>query len=588
MMKEKAALKCRGLFQKIRQKTKKQKIIMVLAGVLVCVITAGSVGYYVLYAKDTPVVSKYQEVTVEHGDLSIDLSEDGTTQVSTTSQMPEFNPTVVTMTVEEVYVSSGDTVSAGDALFKITDESYQKAVAYYEDAIADASSDVDTASLNYSIGELEAEYEKQSTDTKAAYADEKYAAALATLDQNVSLTKTEYEGAQTEIDAYTAAILNNTYYTENDIDAKTQAVSEAQETADAATATYTSLQATYKDQTSVISASVLSLNSTVETVESDIASLQTSFLAYADLAGQLEEAETAYEQADKNLAVKQSELSKATENYQKEVSAAQTKIDDLNSQLESLESAYQQALVNAVTQKVEIEKEYNESVTEGQYADTTYDSTMNTLEETLQSNEDTLSTLEEEQAALLAMENGVVCASSDGTIAAVTYEADDTLAADTALVSYYDTTSILLSVEVPQADIAKISVGDSVDVAVSGQRDTVSGTVSTIATSATTSGNVSSVTYAVVVSMDNSAGTMSSGLSGTVTFQFGTISDVDYLPVSAVNNVSGTTAEVKQYDENKNAISVPVSIGDATDSYVVITDGLAEGDTCLIEVGGDE
>ena len=64
------------------------------------------------------------------------FSEEGTTQIGTVSQMPEFTVNAVTMTVEEVYASSGDTVSKGDALFKLTDESMEAAKSDYEDALS--------------------------------------------------------------------------------------------------------------------------------------------------------------------------------------------------------------------------------------------------------------------------------------------------------------------------------------------------------------------------------------------------------------------------------------------------------------------
>ena len=58
------------------------------------------------------------------------------------------------------------------------------------------------------------------------------------------------------------------------------------------------------------------------------------------------------------------------------------------------------------------------------------------------------------------------------------------------------------------------------DTSIAGNRDgAVTGTVSSIASSATTGGSVSNVTYAVIISIDNSDGRLGSGSSATVTFQ---------------------------------------------------------------------
>ena len=56
---------------------------------------------------------------------------------------------------------------------------------------------------------------------------------------------------------------------------------------------------------------------------------------------------------------------------------------------------------------------------EGKYAGSTYESTVSELESAVESAQDTLDTLKEEQTALLALEDGVVTADEDGTIAAV-------------------------------------------------------------------------------------------------------------------------------------------------------------------------
>lgn len=170
--------------------------------------------------------------------------------------------------------------------------------------------------------------------------------------------------------------------------------------------------------------------------------------------------------------------------------------------------------------KQKLQNEYDTAVVEGKYAGSTYESTVSELESAVESAQDTLDTLKEEQTALLALENGVVTADEDGTIAAVPYEAEDTLQSGTAFALYCDTQTIMISVEVPQENIAQVGVGDEVSVMIAGNRDgAVTGTVSSIASSATTGGSVSNFTYAVIISIDNSDGRLGSGSSATVTFQ---------------------------------------------------------------------
>ena len=386
-----------------------KRMASVIASIAAVCVMTGGIGYQAAVSgaqTDSTESSVKDQNTDQQESTDGSFSEEGTTQIGTVSQMPEFTVNAVTMTVEEVYASSGDTVSIGDALFKLTDESMEAAKSYYEDAISDAENTLKTAEANLASGKLSAESTKQDADLTA----------------------------QTAADSY-----------------------QAQQSADAAQSTL--------------------------------------------------------EQAQK-------EFDSAVETYNKNVEETNTEITELTDSLDDLKSDYEQAERDATTQKAELQNEYDTAVVEGKYAGSTYESTVSELESAVESAQDTLDTLKEEQTALLALENGVVTADEDGTIAAVPYEAEDTLQSGTAFALYCDTQTIMISVEVPQENIAQVGVGDEVSVMIAGNRyGAVTGTVSSIASSATTGGSVSNVTYAVIISIDNSDGRLGSGSSATVTFQ---------------------------------------------------------------------
>lgn len=386
-----------------------KRMASVIASIAAVCVMTGGIGYQAAVSgaqTDSTESSVKDQNTDQQESTDGSFSEEGTTQIGTVSQMPEFTVNAVTMTVEEVYASSGDTVSIGDALFKLTDESMEAAKSYYEDAISDAENTLKTAEANLASGKLSAESTKQDADLTA----------------------------QTAADSY-----------------------QAQQSADAVQSTL--------------------------------------------------------EQAQK-------EFDSAVETYNKNVEETNTEITELTDSLDDLKSDYEQAERDATMQKAELQNEYDTAVVEGKYAGSTYESTVSELESAVESAQDTLDTLKEEQTALLALENGVVTADEDGTIAAVPYEAEDTLQSGTAFALYCDTQTIMISVEVPQENIAQVGVGDEVSVMIAGNRDgAVTGTVSSIASSATTGGSVSNVTYAVIISIDNSDGRLGSGSSATVTFQ---------------------------------------------------------------------
>ena len=122
----------------------------------VCVMTGG-IGYQAAVSgaqTDSTESSVKDQNTDQQESTDGSFSEEGTTQIGTVSQMPEFTVNAVTMTVEAVYASSGDTVSKGDALFKLTDESMEAAKSYYEDAIIKVlrSFGIEISSIKASVG----------------------------------------------------------------------------------------------------------------------------------------------------------------------------------------------------------------------------------------------------------------------------------------------------------------------------------------------------------------------------------------------------------------------------------------------------
>lgn len=451
-----------------------KRMASVIAGIAAVCVMTGGIGYQAAVSgaqTDSTENSVKAQNTDQQESTDGSFSEEGTTQIGTVSQMPEFTVNAVTMTVEEVYASSGDTVSKGDALFKLTDESMEAAKSYYEDAISDAENTLKTAEANLASGKLSAESTKQDADLTAQTAADSYQAQVDALDAAVEEKKEAYDEAVEQISEYQTKIDNNDYYVECAIDEKKAAV-------DAATTALAQAQDT------------------------------------------LTQAQQSADAAQSTLEQAQKEFDSAVETYNKNVEETNTKITELTDSLDDLKSDYEQAERDATTQKAELQNEYDTAVVEGKYAGSTYESTVSELESAVESAQDTLDTLKEEQTALLALENGVVTADEDGTIAAVPYEAEDTLQSGTAFALYCDTQTIMISVEVPQENIAQVGVGDEVSVMIAGNRDgAVTGTVSSIASSATTGGSVSNVTYAVIISIDNLDGRLGSGSSATVTFQ---------------------------------------------------------------------
>lgn len=480
----------------------------VIASIAVVCVMTGGIGYQAAVSgaqTDSTESSVKDQNTDQQESTDGSFSEEGTTQIGTVSQMPEFTVNAVTMTVEEVYASSGDTVSIGDALFKLTDESMEAAKSYYEDAISDAENTLKTAEANLASGKLSAESTKQDADLTAQTAADSYQAQVDALDAAVEEKKEAYDEAVEQISEYQTKIDNNDYYVECAIDEKKAAVDAATTALAQAQDTLTQAQNSDNSASQAVSTDLTYIKAQIEagadsdTLLSVVQQAMDDYTTREQQSDTLTQAQQSADAAQSTLEQAQKEFDSAVETYNKNVEETNTKITELTDSLDDLKSDYEQAERDATTQKAELQNEYDTAVVSAQ---------------------DTLDTLKEEQTALLALENGVVTADEDGTIAAVPYEAEDTLQSGTAFALYCDTQTIMISVEVPQENIAQVGVGDEVSVMIAGNRDgAVTGTVSSIASSATTGGSVSNVTYAVIISIDNSDGRLGSGSSATVTFQ---------------------------------------------------------------------
>ncbi len=181
-----------------------------------------------------------------------------------------------------------------------------------------------------------------------------------------------------------------------------------------------------------------------------------------DAADALSQSQTEAESANSALQLANQTFQKAVEEYNTKVTEANEKIAELTDELEKLSDACDEAERNETTAQPALLQQYEEAVLEGKYADTEYEASLENLQSAVDEAQDTLDELKEQQSALLAIEDGVVCADRDGTLASVTYEAGDTLIKNTAFASYYDLDTILISVEVSQNNIAKLAVGDTV------------------------------------------------------------------------------------------------------------------------------
>lgn len=577
---------------------RRKKLYAVTAAAVCGIIAAGSIGCHFLQVSAQEQEKPNRTAVLQHGDLDLTFTGEGTTSEGTVSQKPTFDVSAADFTVEEVYVENGVEVTEGDALYKLSEESLAKANAYYEEQVAEMAKETEKARQEYETGKAEADYTRTEAKTAAESAESVYNAANQSLAQNVADAETALNDAKTQIAVYQNNLNQNTYYKDAGVEEKKDALKSAKEAEQKAQSEYQKTKSAYDKAAEAVNTKIAELAQTAAesadsaadagTLSEKIISLSEANQSLAENKTLLANAESAYQAASAAREKAKEEYDAANTEYEKAVSEATAKKETLENSLSSLELAYSSAVNVAETGKVENQNTYDVSVMQGETADTVYESTVDSLKKAYDTAMDELEELKEEQAALQALTDGVITAEYSGTLSGVLYEAGDIIGSNTALVSYSDTNILTVAVEVSQENIAKIAVGDTVQINVPGmQREELTGTVSTVASEATSGRSMSNVTYTVEATFDNNEGSVSSNESAYVVFSYGALEDVDYIESDALSHVDGEQATVIKQTESGETEQTTVTIGESTDRFTVITDGITPEDICLIEMEGE-
>ncbi|MDO4523602.1 MAG: efflux RND transporter periplasmic adaptor subunit, partial [Eubacteriales bacterium] len=210
-----------------------------------------------------------------------------------------------------------------------------------------------------------------------------------------------------------------------------------------------------------------------------------------------------------------SELKALLEQEPTDTDAAEELKEKLEEWQETVQLQYEELLRNQKAEKLKIEYTYETTVLEGQLAEVTYLETTSELEETLQAAKDALSDAEDIKEQLEAMTGGILTAEQSGYVASVAYEEGDTFYPTADILTFYDTSDVTLSIEVPQENIAEIAVGDAVSVDL-GQYGTYEGRITEKMLEASEGNSRTEVTYAVTITAENTQGRLSAGISAEI------------------------------------------------------------------------
>ena len=218
----------------------------------------------------------------------------------------------------------------------------------------------------------------------------------------------------------------------------------------------------------------------------------------------------------------------------------------------------------------DVDVEINDTVTE--------DTCLFTLEDTAYSaNYHSLlrdrAELEDVLLQLLTMQqDGAVLSPIDGSV----YSVDHTEEALTSVATLSEDKTMSVTINVDEADILSLELGQSVSVTVSSvSEDAFSGTLTEINRSSSSSGS-----YTAVVQVQKAEG-MLSGMTASVSVQIEGVEDAILIPIEALHKTSDGAYVYTSYNEELQEYGgkVDVVTGLENSTYVEIKSGLSVGDT---------
>lgn len=426
--------------------------------------------------------------------------------------------------IEEAYVVVGQKVAAGDAIYKITQESIDDIRRKLEANVTDLEIALSEAKLSYNLDVLNAQYDYKKTLTKLN-------SASGTYNNEVAQANDEVAQLYATIDAGNLEIIS--------LQAELDEILESDD--------YETIIEDYEE-----------LKSTVEAIGTDNVLVyipyETKYLAaktkYDNLMNQIDQLETGI------------------------ITSTETVLDTL----EELNDV--QARLSL--ENMEATQDYETTSLDGQLAKSEYEYSIGTLEETVNTAQTELEDASEQLADFEEfVGDGTVYADSDGLIMSMEYEADDYLITTGSLFTYTTEDTLTLTVDVSQEDISDIGVGDSVSILFTAYPDTAyTGEVSSVTTTAT-SDTATTISYPVTIHILGDTSKLYDGMTGDVTFVVEEKSDILYVSRKAIVEENGNTY-VYLKDSSGNYYLSEVTTGFTDGVNIEITSGIEADDIVYI------
>ena len=489
---------------KKEKKGKGRKKWIIVALVLVLTLGGGSVAAVVILHRN----GNRSEFSMPGNMAGLTFTEDmtaasGVTNVGITEASFDVENLTTELEIEEVYAVSGEEVTAGDKILKLTEDSVEEARKELERTLRDAELAYRTGAIEYEQNLITAEYTRDSAILTGQQAKDVYDETVASLQSAVTRAEEELQDAEDDIAEYESYVNDGSYKSYFKVD-EYQAIYD--ENLKALTDKLDEWGIGWSQITGGSAGSVQAGGTAGNVLGS---SGQDSNSSNVKILASL------YNILEQNL----KDLEEAQEKYEDAVTNASFNLQTLQLKLPSLQQAVTEAKENYEIQLAQAKLTYETSLSSAERAESDYNTTVEKAESDLASLK---STYEDAKENLELFESsvgdGYFYASEDGTILRTMVRAEQTLTSDAVVFVYSNPKALTVTVSVEQSDIAKLTVGDSAYVQTSAGSG-YTGVITAI-DPVSSSDSRTSVTYSVTVqiNVEDEEDSLSANESVTVVF----------------------------------------------------------------------
>lgn len=426
---------------------KKNKKWIIIALVLVLTLSGGSVATVMILHKN----SSRSEFTLPDNLAGLNFTEDmiaasGVTNVGITEETFDVENLTTVLEIEEVYAASGEEVTVGDKILKLTEDSVEEARKELERALEDAELAYRTGAIEYEQDLITAEYTRNSAILTGQQAKEVYDETVASLQSAVTRAEEELQDAEDDIAEYESYVNDGSYKSYFKVD-EYQAIYD--ENLKALTDKMDEWGISWSQVTGGSAGSVQAGGTAGNVLgssgqDSNSSNVKTLASLYSIL--------------EQNL----KDLEEAQEKYEDAVTNASFNLQTLQLKLPSLQQAVTEAKENYEIQLAQAKLTYETSQSGAERAESDYNTTVEKAKSDLAALK---STYEDAKENLELFESsvgdGYFYASEDGTILRIMVRAEQALTSDAVVFVYSNPKELTVTVSVDQSDIAKLIVGDS-------------------------------------------------------------------------------------------------------------------------------